>query len=245
MIDCQALSKIAQTNPPADMAAIEAAQQALGLQFPKSYIELMLCTNGLYAETFQTVQYYPSMEIKEQLAESVTFHEVEYLEEQNIPFEIQIYTPNCICIGDDGSDHFILLDCSTEDSPIYYVPMGSLDLEGSKILASNLEDWINKKFRIYTGIEISYPEKCDVYMVKAPEEGAKELLNIKKFFRLETSIGDLYRGMQNLPYLIANNVWFVRYASDCAQYNKTDEYFMVCEPGDFSKPIVIPPEFYK
>ena len=45
----------------------------------------------------------------------------------------------------------------------------------------------------------SYIEPCDVILISAPKNGAKDLLALKKAFDLEISIGDLLRGSkQNL-----------------------------------------------
>jgi hypothetical protein len=244
MIDLQNLDFV-KTHPPTTMAAIEAAEKALNLKFPKDYIELLLCSNGLDAETTWTVQYYPSMEIKEEPEASLNLDDIQNVVENNIYYEVQHNSPNSLLIGVNGGSDGFMLDCSLEKSPVYNVGDGGFFLEDGKEIAENIEDWINKKFRSRTDSKIEYPEKCDLYMIKAPESGAKELLNIKKTLEIDTSIGDIYRGVKTLPYLIKKNACFSEAAKFSAIYNKIDDCFRTFEPGSTTKEIPIPPWFYE
>lgn len=127
MINYETLTHIAQLNSPAPEEAIQAAQDALGFPFPSTYIALLRYSNGLTAH----------WDIS-----SFTLYGVDDVAERNSTYEVAVYAPTLLMIGDDGGGQAILIDRAIDDPPVYIVGMGSMVLEDADLLAPHFTIWI-------------------------------------------------------------------------------------------------------
>jgi hypothetical protein len=217
MINCEKLAQIATTNAPATREEIEQAQQVLGGGFPREYVELLQCSNGLMVP---------------QVA-SLILYSTEEIEERNVTYAVQTYAPSWLLIGDDGGGQGIFLDRADLHSAVYWLGLGVGDPSHAVLLAPTLAEWIESGFDLKEPAEDSYPKVVDVWLVRVPADGAKALLRLKQELALTTSIGELYRGLEHLPYRLLRAVPFWKYAILCARYNIMDAclgLFMVDRP---------------
>src|SRR5687768_2426892 len=181
MIDCLELARIARVEEPAAQDEIESAQEATGHTFPAEYVELLKCSNGLVVVLDNGIW--------------LSFYPAHYLAERNADYEVSIYLPLWLMIGDDGWGNGIFLDCSSPDGAIYLLGMGVGDSSAATFLAPRLSEWIAYGFDLRKPPEYDHPEFIDVWLVHLPTGGAKELLRLKKHLYIDTSIGEMYRAL--------------------------------------------------
>lgn len=115
------LSKGFELKNPASIDVIQDIMKKNNFIIPNSYIELLLISNGIYAEHFILL-------------------EVEEIFQRNQDYEIDLYLPGYIMIGDDNGGVAILIETATGN--IYANGLGSLLPEDLKFQANNLEEFL-------------------------------------------------------------------------------------------------------
>lgn len=115
------LDKSFELNNPADISVIEDTMREYDFTLPTSYIEFLLISNGLYAENFVLL-------------------EIEEIFQRNKDYEIDLYLPEYIMIGDDNGGVAILMEFKTGN--IYANGLGSLLPEDLKFQSNSLEEFL-------------------------------------------------------------------------------------------------------
>ena len=88
------LDKGFDLNKPADISAIQNIMEKYDFTIPPSYVDFLLISNGLYAEHFVLL-------------------ELEEIFQRNKDYEIDLYLPEYIMIGDDNGGVAILMEFKT------------------------------------------------------------------------------------------------------------------------------------
>jgi hypothetical protein len=230
MIDCLELARIVRVEEPAAQEEIERAQEATGHTFPAEYVELLKCSDGLVMVLDTGIW--------------LNFYSTYYLAERNADYEVSIYLPLWLMIGDDGGGNGIFLDCSSPDGAIYLLGMGVGEYDASTFLSPRLSEWIADGFDLRRSPRYDYdhPEFIDVWLVHLPTGGAKDLLRLKKHLYMDTSIGEMYRALEMLPYRLLCGVPFWKYATLCAEYNQSDDCLRLFEVDQPERPVPFPPD---
>jgi hypothetical protein len=222
MIDRQHLQDLAEFAKPATSEEIYSTQAILEKLFPSEYIQLLECSNGISLKTGR-------------------LYSTDDLVERNSTYEVAIYAPSFVLIGDDGGGYGIYIESSPlESSQVYLIYLGSGVIEDAHILANSLNDWLHKGFALKHSTPSPYPTYVDVYLIKPPANGPKDLLLIKGLLNLQTSIGSLYRSLANTPYRLLRSVPFGKYAKICAEYNQKDNCLGLYEVDKTDSPLEIP-----
>jgi hypothetical protein len=128
MIDCTYLTQIAATQEPATQEAIVLAQDAVRHTFPNEYVQLLRCSNGLSVPNVVSLSLYSTDE----------------LSERNETYEVPIYLPDWLVIGDDGGGRGVFLDVAS--GAVYLVGLGSMLRSDAVLLASSIDDWVKQGF---------------------------------------------------------------------------------------------------
>ena len=81
-------------NKPADIGIIQNIMKKYNFTIPPSYVNFLLISNGLYAEHFVLL-------------------ELEEIFQRNKDYEIDLYLPEYIMIGDDNGGVAILMEFKT------------------------------------------------------------------------------------------------------------------------------------
>lgn len=115
------LDKGFDLNQPADISVIQDTMREYNSTLPVSYVEFLLISNGLYAENFVLL-------------------EIEEIFQRNKDYEIDLYLPEYIMIGDDNGDVAILMEFKTGN--IYANGLGSLLPEDLKFQSKSLEEFL-------------------------------------------------------------------------------------------------------
>ncbi|WP_159990743.1 SMI1/KNR4 family protein [Pelistega ratti] len=108
-------------NKPADISVIQDTMKKYDFIIPVSYVEFLLISNGLYAENFVLL-------------------EAEEIFQRNKDYEIDLYLPEYIMIGDDNGGIAILMEFKTGN--IYANGLGSLLPEDLKFQSKSLEEFL-------------------------------------------------------------------------------------------------------
>jgi hypothetical protein len=127
--DCGNLAALAQVNSPATEDQITLLEQSLGLILPDMYRALLRCANGFTAQ--------------EDIC-SLILYSTEELIERNETYEVSVYAPELLMIGDDGGGRAILIERHQPDPAVYRVSMGSISPDDAVTLAPQLSSWITQ-----------------------------------------------------------------------------------------------------
>ena len=115
------LDKGFDLNKPTDIGAIQNIMKKYNFTIPPSYVDFLLISNGLYAEHFILL-------------------ELEEIFQRNKDYEIDLYLPEYIMIGDDNGGVAILMEFKTGN--ISTNGLGSLLPEDLKFQSKSLEEFL-------------------------------------------------------------------------------------------------------
>ena len=116
------LSQLYQLNQGVSTKVLRNSVNELPFPLHPSYTELLLISNGLYSE------------------DSLALLEIEVLKSRNDDYEVQIYLPNYVMIGDNGGGVALLM--KEGDECLYEVDMGVMDEESMHKSADNLHQFL-------------------------------------------------------------------------------------------------------
>ena len=108
-------------------AAIQSVESTLGM-LPLSYRELLKAADGFSMNNGLTI--YSSSDVIE----------------RNRTFEVDIYAPGFIAIGDDGGGRCVLI--SVHGGEVYLVDQGSMDADEMKKIGASIPDWVSNGARL-------------------------------------------------------------------------------------------------
>lgn len=118
-IDRARLSARYALNPGCDAQAIAAMQARLAFRLPPDYAALLRLSNGLSTQG------------------CLMLLELDAIGPRNADYEVQIYLPDYVMIGDDSGGRALLMRA---DAPtVYEVGMGSLEEDELAVSARSLE----------------------------------------------------------------------------------------------------------
>ncbi len=123
------IEKLKGLHIGADAAQISGIEQQLGVALPKEYVDFLLFSNGCLLEN------------------GLSMYPLENLVERNKTFEIPVYVPGYILMGDDSSGTGILLSAEPMRKKIYASGLGDLNPFGFKEIADSFQSWVDSGFR--------------------------------------------------------------------------------------------------
>lgn len=184
MFDFSKVDFCSEVHKPASFQEILDTEKKLGLTIPDIYKEFLLKMNGA------TTNY-------------ALLYSTDELLEMNEVIEIKEYAPGFISIGNDNGDQELLMKAEKNEIEFRLVDQGYMvpDDENDNIFDS-FEEWTNN------GAEDFFEEDDDdentgkLILIKAPENGLKELLRIQKEFDICFSMKVLNSGYKNVPCIL-------------------------------------------
>ena len=167
------------------------------------YIDLLKCSNGFETE------------------EGVVIYGIEELEERQGAYEIEFYAPGYLAIGDDSGGAVIIF----KENAVLTVDAGSMSPKDMVLISGSITQWVLQGCPLDESEEdeggISYGDTVDIYLELKPND-LKFLLKLKKKLYLNTSIGDLKNGLNNLPICLLSEVPYGKYKKRLDEIN--DEF---------------------
>lgn len=127
-MNLESITDFYSVNPPASEQAIAEAEFALGKTFPPEYRSLLLAADGFILQT------------------GIGIYGTDEVEERNKTFEVEVYAPGYLAIGDDSGGRVVLL--RYEDSGVYLVHQGIMAPQRMKLVANSLTEWVESSCEI-------------------------------------------------------------------------------------------------
>ena len=127
------------------------------------------------------------------------------IEEMNEAQQIQHYQPNCIAIGDNGGGLMFLMKQEDDAKEVFIVDMGDCDINTAFLKIDNFQKWFNTGCTIVDSNETD----CDlvnVYLIKNPINGIKDLVKIKNIFSINTPSKQFLGLSRELPCLLISDI---------------------------------------
>lgn len=112
-------------NPPASVDAVSALEQRLGQPLPPDYRQFLLLANGA------------------SLGGGLLMYSTGEIEERNATWEVPVYAPGYLAIGDTGAGDVLLIRQSGGGSPLFIVGTGSMTPGMMRELAPSIEQWFH------------------------------------------------------------------------------------------------------
>jgi hypothetical protein len=199
--------KPTEVNAPAEKKEIEETLNILGTGFPVIISDLWMQTNGI---SYNNVYLYSTLDIVE----------------RNETFEVGEYAPTMILIGDDGGGNGFFIKRNDEQAAVYKIDLGAIGSTDGTVVSSNFEGWLAGGVKQSTVDKLSENETEDdrlvtIFLVREPKEGLKGLLSIKSMLKLNISIADLKKSLDNLPFPLLENVYLIKYKKAIVELNNT------------------------
>ena len=122
-MDVTTIPGILARNPPASPESVARLRAELGQELPDEYVALLAQADGLHADSFTL---YPS----------------ESVPERNRTYEVAVYAPGFLTIGDDGGGQAIVLREGRGPSPVFVVGHGAMTPDHMARVAASLSEWV-------------------------------------------------------------------------------------------------------
>lgn len=182
-----------EKNPPAVGSEINFIEKEMGAIFPKVYRELLLLTNGFIT------------------GEGEKIYGVDEIEERNQTWQVKEYAKGYIAVGDNSGGMVYLMKQGINEKEMITVDCGYMNPKDATIVTDDFEKWISEGCIIEEDSSTpSYIEPYDVILDSPLKGGSKDLLQIKKIYKFDMSMGDLLRGSKQLPFTIIRNITYAK-----------------------------------
>lgn len=143
----------------------------------------------------------------------VKLYGLDDLKETNESLQVHMYQPDYIAIGDDSGGLIFLMKQELNAKEIFVVDIADYDLETAFCKISNFKDWFDKGCVIpQKDADVNSPKdkNGEVYMIKLPANGVKDIVKIKKIFAMDIATSELLKMSKELPCKIASNITYAK-----------------------------------
>jgi hypothetical protein len=137
----------------------------------------------------------------------------EDFEERNQTYQIELYAPDYYLIGDGGGQG-LFLKRNDSKPRLYCLDLGAIGSAEMKIISPSFLDWLqNKPVLVDDKTDDFLTVPIKVFVIVMPKEKAKFIMAARKAFTLKSSVTEISAGLQNLPYLLVENITLMKYQS--------------------------------
>lgn len=155
----------------------------------------------------------------------VRLYELDELKEMNECLQVQMYQPGYMAIGDDSGGLIFLMKQELNAKELFVVDIADYDLETAFCKISNFKDWFDKGCVIpQKDADVNSPKgkNGEVYMIKLPANGVKDIVKIKKIFAMDIATSELLKMSKDLPCKIASNITYAKAIKLMAKLGQAD-----------------------
>ncbi|MFA1509564.1 SMI1/KNR4 family protein [Priestia aryabhattai] len=174
------------SNTSASDIEIQEVEDRMKIILPNVYRGLLRCTNGFSIDG------------------GVLIYGTQDIAERNETWEVDKYTSDYVAIGDDGGGNVFLMLQDTEEKTVFVVDSGDMNPTNATIIALDFIKWVSNGCLIEGAQKqaVESSNTCNIVLIKAPDGGLKDLVNIKKVLGIDISTGDLLRASKNPPFIL-------------------------------------------
>lgn len=160
----------------------------------------------------------------------VRLYELDDLKEMNESLQVRDYQPEYMAIGDDSGGLVFLTKQEKDAKEVFIVDICDYDLETAYCKINDFKSWFDKGCIIpqERGEENGPKGKNgDLYMIKPPSGGIKDLAKIKKIFAMDIATSELLKLSKELPCRIASNITYAKASKLMQEFGQVDifEYY--------------------
>lgn len=139
-------------------------------------------------------------------------YSLDELKQMNDNFDIQEYQPNYLAIGDDGGGLVFLMRQEPDAKEVICVDMSDYDIESPFYRIENFTDWYKDGCKIYTETKEDnrLSKAGDVFLIKEPKNGMKDLIKIKQAFNMDISTSQLLALSKELPCMVIRDIRYAK-----------------------------------
>lgn len=139
-------------------------------------------------------------------------YSLDELKQMNDNFEIQEYQPNYLAIGDDGGGLVFLMRQEPDAKEVICVDMSDYDIELPFYRIENFTDWYKDGCKIHTETKEDnrLSKAGDVFLIKEPKNGMKDLIKIKQAFSMDISTSQLLALSKELPCMVIRDIKYAK-----------------------------------
>ncbi|MEY9972716.1 hypothetical protein ABH966_003092 [Lysinibacillus sp. RC46] len=134
--------------------------------------------------------------------------------ERNGLYEVSVYAPDYILIGDDGGGQGVFLKKNSDQLNVFYQDLGALS---SPLYSLDIDffTWLENNPVIdeedVPSVELDLIDEVKVYVVRVPNDANKFIMDIRKCFNLKLSIKDIREKLNGLPFLVIQDITLMKY----------------------------------
>lgn len=143
------------------------------------------------------------------------------LAERNDTYQVSIYLPGHIAIGDDGGGRMFLLR-ESGTSPVLCVDMGAIGSVPPEVIAESLDAWIEQGCpgaATSVADDAALPDFADIYLVAIPGGKLANLIAVKNELGLNLGMAELKALAADLPACLAKGLPFGKFRKRCDALN--------------------------
>ena len=160
------------------------------------------------------VQYKEFLEIENGISFNggTILYSLDELKQMNDDLQIQKYQPDYLAIGDDGGGLVFLMRQALDAEEVICVDVSDYDIESAFCRVENFTEWFKNGCEIYVKNfeDNKLSQTGDVFLIKVPMNGTKDLIKIKKYFNLDISVAQLLSLCKRLPCMLISGINYAK-----------------------------------
>lgn len=139
-------------------------------------------------------------------------YSLDELKQMNDNLQIQEYQPYYLAIGDDGGGLVFLMRQEPDAKEVICVDISDYDLESPFCKIDNFTNWYKDGCKIYTETRADnrLSKAGDVFLIKEPKNGMKDLIKIKQVFNMDIAISQLLVLSKELPCMVIRDTKYAK-----------------------------------
>ena len=151
-------------------------------------------------------------------------YSLDELKQMNDDLQIQEYQPDYLAIGDDGGGLVFLMKQEPDAKEVICVDMSDYDIETSFCKIENFTAWYKDGCNVYVRAHENdrLSETGDVFLIKMPKNGTKDLVKIKRAFNMDISISQLLTLTKELPCVLIGDITHAKAIKLMEEAGQTD-----------------------
>lgn len=155
-------------------------------------------------------------------------YDIDEIVERNETWEVNIYAPGYIAIGDDGGGNVFLMKAEKSAYEVVMVDGGYMNpLDNPKIITYDFDKWISQGANVDDESQKEDYVFCDIIISKMPSNGLKGLLEIKKILGISMSISEILNAAKNPPGIIAKQYSYPKAVSRLGKMKSEVDFFVI------------------
>ena len=139
-------------------------------------------------------------------------YSLDELKQMNDNLQIQEYQPNYLAIGDDGGGLVFLMRQDPDAKEVICVDISDYDTESPFYRIENFTDWYKDGCKIHTETKEDnrLSKAGDVFLIKEPKNGMKDLIKIKQAFNMDIATSQLLALSKELPCMVIRDIKYAK-----------------------------------